>query len=351
VRSISELLKKGVRNADFPGAAYAIVLKDGKIDSDQVGYRQLLPEKIPVDGKEIYDAASLTKVVATTTMIMKLIESGRLAWDTKVGDIIPRFRHPLVTIQELLTHSSGLPADISGARNLKSREDVLERLFQYELSYPSGSKVIYSDLGFILLGLVIEKITGSSLAEYAHKAIFGPLGMKDTSYHPDPERTAPTEYRDDLAYRGWLRGLVHDEKAFAMGQEAGHAGMFTTTSDISRFILSILRNDGIILLPETVDLLFLPRIRYAPEEGVVLIRSLGWDKPVQGGSAGDMYDFADTIIHTGFTGCNLWIDRFHGIGFIMLSNAVHPRRELNNIIKYRNTISNLAITYKGGIGS
>lgn len=340
---ITNLLLEGVEKGDFPGASYAVIYKDGRIISDFLGYKQTLGEKIKNDGSEIYDCASLTKVVSTTTMIMKMMEEGLFDFETKISSLLPEFKHKEIRIKHLLTHSSGLPADIPKAKTLKNKEDVVERVYNFDLINPIGEKVVYSDIGYILLGFIIEKLSGKSLDEYSRDVIFSPLKMTDTSYHPKKERCAPTEYRDDDVYKGLLQGLVHDEKAFALSCEAGHAGMFSTVHDLSRFILSFLRNDEQVLKKDTVDLLFPVRIKDVNKNGYPLVRSYGWDKPTIGGTAGDGVSFDNTIVHTGFTGCNMWIEKEKGIGFVMLSNAVHPKRELNGIIKYRKRIGNLII--------
>jgi len=343
IKEISNLLKHGVNKHHFPGASYTIVYEDGTTYSDYVGYKQILPYKILNQGNEIYDCASLTKVVSTTTMIMKLIEEEKLELTTKVQSILTSFKHENITIYDLLTHSSGLPADISGARLLRNKDDVLNRIFEFDLIYKTGEKIIYSDIGFIILGLIIEKITSKDLNEYAEEVIFNPLNMKDTSYTPNKDRCAPTEHRVDDVFQGLLKGIVHDEKSFAMNGLSGHAGMFSTPKDLSKFILSILRNDELILKKDTVNSLFLDREKYVTENGNTIIRSLGWDKPTKGSTSGDNTSFENTILHTGFTGCNMWIDTEHGIGFVLLSNAVHPEREKNGIRKYRNTIGNIII--------
>ncbi len=341
---VSNLLKKGVELGDFPGASYAIVYKQGIIDTDFVGYRQLEPFKVLNNGNEIYDCASLTKVICTTTLIMKLMEEQKIRLDTLVSDILPGFKHKDIKIFHLLTHSSGLPADIPKAKTLKNRAMVLDKVFDFDLINPVGEKIIYSDIGFILLGLIIEEITGSTIDVFAHKVIFQPLNMVDSSYHPVKERCAPTEVRDDEVFKGLLQGMVHDEKAFALGGVAGHAGLFSTVKDLSKFILSILNNDGRVLKPETVEMLFPLQVNDISESGTRLVRALGWDKPTKGGTAGDLVRFEHTILHTGFTGCNIWIEREKGIGFVMLSNAVHPKRNRNGVIKYRNIIGNIILS-------
>lgn len=341
---VSNLLKKGVELGDFPGASYAIVYKQGIIDYDFVGYRQIEPFKVFNNGNEIYDCASLTKVICTTTLIMKLIEEQRIRLETLVSDILPGFKHKDIRVFHLLTHSSGLPADIPKAKTLKNRAMVLDKVFDFDLINPVGEKIIYSDIGFILLGLIIEELTGSTIDVFAHKVIFQPLNMVDSSYHPVKERCAPTEVRDDEVFKGLLQGMVHDEKAFALGGVAGHAGLFSTVKDLSKFILSILNNDGRVLKPETVEMLFALQANDISESGTRLVRALGWDKPTKGGTAGDLVSFEHTILHTGFTGCNIWIEREKGIGFVMLSNAVHPKRNRNGIIKYRNIIGNIILS-------
>lgn len=345
IKEINALLNEGCKNKHFPGASYCIVYASGKTLCHHIGYKRLFPMIEKNTGSEIYDVASLTKVISTTTMIMKLIEEQKLFLDSKISNILPRFKHQEITIYDLLTHSSGLPADISRASTLKNREEVLNRIFEMNLIYKKNEHIVYSDVGFILLGLVIEKITQMNLDEYAKKIIYDPLDMKDTSYHPDVNRAAPTEFRNDDIYQGYLTGSVHDEKAFAMGGLSGHAGLFSTTQDIAKLILAVLRNE-FVLNKETVDMLFPLREKKTHPDGHMLQRALGWDKPTLGGTAGDHVSYEDTIVHTGFTGCNMFIDRKHQVGFVMLSNAVHPKRNQNGIISYRNKIGNMIV--KGG---
>lgn len=345
MKEIDELLSEGVNKGDFPGASYAIIYQDGRVDSNYIGYKELVPEMTLLEGNEIYDCASLTKVVTTTTLVMKLIEKGQLTLDTKVSTILPWFIHKDIEVRHLLTHCSGLPADIIRAKDLRNKEDVFNKIKEAPLLYPTGSKVIYSDIGYILLGWMIESLENKGLDQVANLEIYQPLGMIDTSFHPDKGRSCPTEMRVDLVYEGILNGLVHDEKSFAMNGIAGHAGMFSTVNDLSKFIYSFLINDGKILNRETVKSLFPPRIIDLSEG--VKIRSYGWDKPTINSSAGTLVDFDNTILHTGFTGCNIWIDTLHGVGFVMLSNAVHPKRERNRIFPYRGKIADIILSSMG----
>lgn len=347
MKAIDDILLKAIEEGSLPGASYAIVNESGFIDSNTLGFFRLYPEKEKNRKDVIYDVASLTKVISTTTMIMKLIEENKLSLQTRVMDVLERFKHEEITVYHLLTHTSGLPADIRRAHTLKSRDEVLDKAYEAQLINAVGSSIVYSDIGFILLGQMIEKMTRKRLSDYAHEVIFKPLGMIDTSYHPDPNRCAPTELRSDLVYQGYLQGLVHDEKSFAMGGEAGHAGLFTTTHDVGLFMKAIL-NNTFVLKKETLDELFKVREIRTLDDGSKLARALGWDKPTGRSSAGAHVEFDQTIIHTGFTGCNMFIDRIHRIGFVMLSNDVHPTRETKGILKLRHEISNLVMLAQKG---
>ncbi|NLN50429.1 MAG: beta-lactamase family protein [Acholeplasmataceae bacterium] len=330
---IIELLKEGVSNKAFPGGQFCIVEKN-KIVCGHVGYKSYDP-LIECDGTEIYDVASLTKVISTTTLVFHLIEKGKLSLATKVSDILPDFKHQEITISDLLIHSSGIPADIKRAYTLKTKEDVLKAAYSAEIVYEKGSKVIYSDIGYILLGLIVEKLFGTPINQVADRVIFAKLGMNDTSYRPNKNRTAPTELREDEVYHGYLKGLVHDEKSFAMQGLSGHAGLFSTAKDIAKFIQSILKED-FVLSKTTLNELFISRIVAEGRYGLTN-RSYGWDKPVA--------DYDQIITHTGFTGCNMWIDRNLKFGYVLLTNAVHPKRELNKIFPYQVKIRELLTKY------
>ena len=344
ISKIKQYLQDGVSKNDFPGASFCIVTKD-EIICDYVGYLQTHPNRIENKIDTIYDCASLTKVVTTTTLIMHLIEHKILGLNTKISSILPRFRHDDITVYHMLTHTSGLPADIKNANTLRNEKQVLNIIYSMELINKVGDKIVYSDVGFILLGKVIEELTSMKLNEYAQKVIYEPLNMTNTSFTPIKEHCAPTEYRDDLIYTGFLQGKVHDEKSFALNGISGHAGMFSTSYDLALFIQSILK-ENFVLTKETTDSLFKVQKEGMSQNGNKLIRSLGWNKPTKGGTAGDNVSLDNTILHTGFTGCNMFIEREKGIGFVMLSNAVHPKRELNNIIYYRNKIGNIIIPKK-----
>ena len=352
VDGLNNLIKKALEEETFPGVNYCLIT-----DKDEIygcfGKKANYPEVEENDIETLYDMASCSKVISTATSIMMLLEQGKLRLYDSVKKYIPRFRYEKITIWDLLTHSSGLPADIIRASRLQSREEALDKIFDALLIYETNTKIVYSDLGFILLGLIVEKISGMGLDEFAEKNIFIPLEMTSTGYNPqDVQRCAPTEERKDAVYNGILRGKVHDEKAYILGGVAGHAGLFSCVKDISHFIKMIL-NDGVykgkqILSKATIDLLFTPQV--AMKNGVSLdddTRGLGWIVRGTVCSAGDLAS-PQTILHTGFTGTNIFIDRINRVGFSMLSNRVHPTRENVKIIPFRGMLGNYIIANFGG---
>ena len=336
--SVKKILESAIENELFPGVQYAII-KQQSIKTNAIGFKRLFPEKEKITGNEIYDVASLTKVIVTTTLIMQLIEKNIIELKTPLAHILKTFKHQHITIEDLLLHQSGLPADIPNASKLASKDEVIDYILDVDLNYETATHIVYSDIGFMLLGLAIEKLYDKPLSACAQTYIFEPLGMKNSSFHPPKSRCAPTEYRNDLVYQGFLQGDVHDEKAFAMQGESGHAGLFSTAYDIGLFIKAIL-NNTFVLKDKTIDMLFIAAAKKTNLNGVNLIRSLGWDKPQPGGSSGDYSDFKETILHTGFTGCNMWIDRRNKLGFVLLSNDVHPTRDQKGILPLRHMIAN-----------
>lgn len=337
--TIEAILNRGVAKSHFPGGQFCII-KNGQIDCGFVGYKSLIPTKIHNRGDEIYDVASLTKVLSTNTMIFKLIENGQLSLETKVQSILKRYTNPTTEIKDLLMHTSGLAADIRRANTLKSRDEVIEKVYQSSFIYEPGTHVVYSDVGFILLGLIIEELTQKSLDYFAQTIIFNPLLMHDTGYRPDKKRCAPTELREDTVFHGVLQGEVHDEKSFAMGGLAGHAGLFSTANDIAKFVLAMFENN-FVLKPETVKLLNRTQIESTDLQGNPKARAYGFEKPNKNHVLYPLQN--ELIMHTGFTGCNLMINLKRQEGFVLLSNAVHPKRENNDIFGYRDEIYRLFI--------
>ncbi len=275
----------------------------------------------------IYDAASLTKPVVTATLAAMLEEKKELDLDAPVARYLQRWTlwqnadwRPSVTVRHLLTHTSGLPAHKEFFRTVKARRGILALAMAEPLAYEPGTQSIYSDLGFILLGEILEQLTGKPLDQLARERIFAPLGMADTMFNPPKSlrpRIAPVE--DDAGFRQrLLRGEVHDENAWVMGGVAGHAGMFSTAPDLAVFCQMLL-NGGIyahrrLLRRETV-------VKFTLAQELSRgTRALGWNVPTPVSSSGHHFP-ARSIGHTGFVGGSIWIDLERELFVVFLTNA------------------------------
>lgn len=343
IEGLNNLIEAEINRGSFPGANY-VLLANGKSYFNSLGNKSLYPKVEENDIDTLYDMASVTKVVCTTTAIMLLLERGKLRLYDYVSYFLPEFKHKDITVWDLLTHSSGLPADVSKSL-YNTKEELLEHIFNVDLKYEKNTKIVYSDIGFILLGFIIEKITNQKLDEFVSENIFKPLEMKDSCYNPkDVNRCAPTEDRGKYIDRGY----VHDEKAHTLGGVAGHAGLFSTVKDINNFMEMIL-NDGVykgkkFLEKKTIDLLFTPQVE--EKKGVCMVgnrRGLGWIVKGEFPVCGDLAS-PNTIMHTGFTGTHVFIDRDNKVAFCMLTNRVHPTRENTAIIGFRGRVANYIFT-------
>ena len=342
---VDSLMRASIADGDFPGAAVAVGRAGVTTKMRGYGYYTYDMEK-PVTPHSVYDLASLTKVVATTTAAMLLYESGKLDLDSRVVKYLPSFDNhgkSEITIRQLLSHSSGLegyrPFHQEG---FESREEVIDAIMNAELEYEPGTQYQYSDLGIITLYLVIEAITGRDFATYAEENIFEPLHMYDTGFRKvgaTDTSVVPTE-RDDYFRNRLLQGEVHDETASLLGGTSGHAGLFSTADDLSKFAYMLL-NDGNIygrsfLSEETIELFTEP-----VEESST--RALGWDtrSPEGYSTAGDFFS-TESFGHTGFTGTSLWIDPEAQLFAILLTNRVYPTRQNGGIRKVRPQFANIA---------
>ena len=329
---IEECCSRGV----FPGANVAILLEDEEY-LFSVGKKSILPKEELNSIDTIYDIASLTKVLVTTTLIMKLIDMGKLKLDTLVKDIIPEFRNNNnINIFDLLTHTSGLPADIKLDLSV-DKETIRKKIYCCDSVYEKNTKVLYSDIGFILLGFIIEEIVRKPLDIIAKEFIFTPLNMNDTSYLPDSKlfnRCAPTE--NSPHFHKILRGEVHDRKAYLMGGVSGHAGVVSDIDDMSKFARMILNrgeyNKKRILSEKSVESLFKTQTPIGE-----INRGLGY-LTFDIRSPFSTMNSGESIFHTGFTGTSLLIDKGNKISIIVLSNRVHPTRENIKIIEERKKI-------------
>lgn len=346
INEFNKLMNEAVIEGVFPGANVVIV--SDKSYFMTYGNKANFPIEEKNDIDTLYDMASCSKVISTTTSILILLEKGKIKLYDNVSSYLPEFKYDNITIFDLLTHTSGLPADVSKAYMIKSREELMEKIFNLELKYQKGTNIVYSDIGFILLGLIVEKVSGITLDIFASENIFKPLEMNNTCYNPkDTLKCAPTEKRCDDVLKAMIRGKAHDEKAYIMGGVAGHAGLFSCVKDLEKFIKMIL-NNGVyngrrILSATTIDLLFTPKVRKT--NGVSLDydqRGLGWIVKGDYPSSGDLAS-KETIYHTGFTGTNIVIDRINKVGFAILSNRVHPTRNNTKIIPWRGKIGNFII--------
>jgi beta-glucosidase-like glycosyl hydrolase/CubicO group peptidase (beta-lactamase class C family) len=354
---VDRLIEEAVASRAFPGAVIAIG-KDGALAElrafGRLSYDSGAPE---VATDTIYDLASLTKVVVTTTVAMILVDEGKLDLSKRVSDFLPRFRggaKDRVTVAQLLTHSSGMDWWAPLYKELKGPEAYLDRILSLDLAYEPGTKSVYSDLGVVLLGEILQRVAGRPLEDVAREKIFGPLGMRDTAFRPPAAlrpRIAPTE---NDPWRGRvLRGEVHDENAYAMGGIAPHAGLFGTASDLARFAQMLL-NGGVfehhrIVSRETVE-------RFTRRAAVPSsTRAIGWDtaadetgvrSSIPGApgysSAGSLFS-SRAFGHTGFTGTSMWMDPERRLFVVLLTNRVHPTRENNAIRLARSSVADAVV--------
>lgn len=340
-----------LKRNDCPGAVVVVVHGDDVVFRKAYGLRSVQPDKQPMTPDTIFDLASLTKPVATATCIMLLAERGRLAFSDPVAKHWPEFAangKEGVTIEHCLLHVSGLTADNAIADYADGPEKSLARIASLKLEAPAGTRFRYSDVGFIVLGVLVEKLSGQPLDRFAKANIFDPLKMNDTGFKPMEAvwpRVAPTGKRGGQV----IRGTVHDPRAFALGGIAGHAGLFSTADDLARYCRMLLRMgelDGTrILKPETMTLMTEAREVPAPKDAknpARLFRSRGWDVDTGfSGQRGDGFTRGEGYGHTGFTGTSIWVDPKSRTAVIILTNRVHPddkgnaaqlRREIGTIV-------------------
>lgn len=327
---VDRLLDSYRERGAFPGGVLAVGNSNGLLHLHPFGRLAYDPDAPPVKAGTLYDLASLTKVVATTTMAMILVDERRLKLDRPVHDFLPAFQGPdkdAVTVRHLLTHSSGLPATAPLFQEIRGKAAYVERIAAMDLTYPPGSKSVYSDLGIILLGEILEKTAGQPLDVFVRERVFLPLEMKHTGFRPPRplwSRIAPTE---NDPWRGrMVQGEVHDENAFAMGGVAPHAGLFSTAGDLALFARMLLNGGGRIVSRQSLEM-------FTKKAGVPdSDRAIGWDtKSAEGSSAGTLFS-ANSFGHTGFTGTSIWIDPERRIFVVLLTNRVYPTRE-NNLIR------------------
>jgi beta-glucosidase-like glycosyl hydrolase/CubicO group peptidase (beta-lactamase class C family) len=343
--AVDESMEKFIAGRVFPGAVVAVGRASKLVHLKAYGQLSYGLGAPPVRVDTLYDLASLTKVLATTAVAMILVDKGELDLDRPVSAYLPLFRGGArdgVTVRQLLSHSSGLDWWAPLYETLRGSRAYVEAIERMELVYKPGSRSLYSDLGVILLGEILERVTGETLDRFVQRKVFDPVGMSETGYLPEKQlwpRIAPTE---EDAWRGrLLRGEVHDENAYAMGGVAPHAGLFGTAVDVARFAQMML-NGGVydhkrIVRQATVQ----EFTRLAGVPGST--RALGWDTPsARSSSAGELFS-RSSYGHTGFTGTSLWIDPERELFLVILTNRVHPTRASHGIADARAAIANAVV--------
>ena len=323
--AIDGLVEEMLAAEKMPGCVVCIGRRDGIAMLKAYGRRAVRPANEPMTADTVFDLASITKPVATATAIMRLVEDGKLRLSDPIATHIPEFAangKEKLTVHDLLTHQSGLIADNAIEDYADGPAKAVERIWNLSPLHPAGTKFIYSDVNFIVLGQLVERLSGESVAAFAKRNTFEPLGMAETGYQPaEPlrARAAPTEERDGH----WMRGDVHDPRCWKLGGVAGHAGLFGTATDLARYATMMLNGgtlDGVrVLAPETIAVM--TRGWPIPGGGC---RGLGWDKrsPLSS-NRGDLLT-ESAFGHGGFTGTALWIDPALDLYVIFLSNRVHP---------------------------
>lgn len=340
---LDKIIEEAIARHETPGAVVLVARRGRVVWRKAYGERAVAPSHETMTPDTIFDLASLTKVVATATSIMILVERGRLRLSDALADYIPELKgegRERITLEMLLTHRSGYAADFDLTDQWKGYDEAMQRLFREPLRNAPGTRFVYSDIGYIALGEVVHRVSGLTLDEFARKNIFEPLKMRDTSFRPRAEllpRVAPTETlrgalnrldatTNDAAEQAdkLLRGEVHDPTAFRMGGVAGHAGLFSTMDDLAVFCQMILNGGEYggarILSPMGVAAMTRPRA--VTDEGEA--RALGWDMTSSfAANRGDIFP-PGSFGHTGFTGTSMWIDPSSETFVVFLCNRLHP---------------------------
>jgi len=334
---LDALLKDAVEKGNAPGAVLLVGHNGAVVYRKAYGNRALEPAKEAMTPDTVFDTASLTKVLATTTSVMRMVQLGQVKLNDPVAKYIPEFGQNGkndVTVRQLMTHYSGLRADLDLKPYWRGPEEAYARANAEKLVNPPGAVFLYSDVNFIVLGELVQRVSGMPLNQYAQTYVFGPLGMTMTTYNP-PEtwipRIAPTEH--DERTGAMLRGVVHDPTARAMGGVAGHAGVFSTADDLAKFAQAMLNGGAPVLSPWIVEKMTTPQ----QPPNLTSVRGLGWDidSPFSS-NRGDLLPVG-SFGHTGFTGTSLWIDPTTNTYVILLTNAVHVK--YGNVIALRTEVA------------
>ncbi|MCH8942345.1 MAG: serine hydrolase [Bacteroidetes bacterium] len=333
---VDSLVNQAIKDSVFPGAVLIISKEGETIYENAYGNFTYNKHSPKVTLNTIYDLASLTKIVATTTAAMICIDENLFHLNDKVTKYIPEFDNngkEKITIKQLLLHKSGLPAYKRFYKFCSNADEVIKNIYETKLVYKTGTKTVYSDLSMIVLQKVIEKVTGRTLDNFSKEKIFNPLKMKHSMFNPNDSikyKIAPTELDNYWRYRQ-LQGEVHDETASQLGGVSGNAGLFSTAEDLSRFLKMILQkgvfNKKRIIKSKTV--------KHFTTKQQNSERALGWDiKSPKKSSAGNFFS-SNSFGHTGYTGTSFWADLKNNLFVIFLTNRVYPSRNNRKIVKFR----------------
>jgi beta-glucosidase-like glycosyl hydrolase/CubicO group peptidase (beta-lactamase class C family) len=346
LRRIDGIVQAGIRDSAFSAAQVAVV-KDGLVVWDRAyGTYTYEAASREITTSSIFDLASVTKVIGTTTAIMKLYDTGKISLDDSVKEYLPQFADgpkTAITNRHLLLHRGGFPPFRKFWEFCPTPEAMLDSVFATPLVAHPGDTTIYSDLGFITLGKVVETVAGMPLSAYLQREFFGPLGMSNTMYTPPADiraRAVPTEY-DSVWRKRLIQGTVHDENADFLGGVSGHAGIFSTAGDLTVFAQMLLSGgvyDGVRYLRDSTIATFVGQRTEGQE------RFLGWDmRSLKGSSAGTLFSPA-SFGHTGFTGTSIWIDPERKLAVVFLTNRVHPTRANSKLFRIRPALHDCVVS-------
>ncbi|MGE5204102.1 MAG: serine hydrolase, partial [Chlamydiota bacterium] len=319
---VDAIVRDAVAQHQVPGAVVLIGHHGHVIYRKAFGWRSLDPRRERMTANTIFDLASLTKVIATTPCIMQLVEEGKIRLNDPLVRYMPEFGvngKQDITVRQLMVHYSGLAPDLDLTQPWQGKETAYQMAFQEKPENPPGARFVYSDINYIMLGALVERVSGQSLNGYAEEHIFKPLKMTHTQFLPPRSwipRIAPTQYDE---HNVMLRGVVHDPTARRMGGVAGHAGLFSTADDLSKFCQALL--DGKLLSPLTIEKMTTPQ----QPPNATDVRGLGWDIDTPFSSNRGELLPVGSYGHTGFTGTSVWIDPTTQTYIIILANGVHPR--------------------------
>ncbi|TVR14982.1 MAG: hypothetical protein EA391_11765 [Balneolaceae bacterium] len=335
---IDMIMQRAINDSVFPGGVVGVMKNGALVWQRGYGYHDYTKTR-RVLSTDVFDLASITKIMSTTTAIMKLADDGLLSIDDPVANYIEEFDTDdkrEITIRHFLLHTSGLPAFQIYVDVLRTRAEILNAVRNEPLEHRPGERYVYSDLGYILLGEIVEVVSGKRIDQFVRDEIFEPMGLHSTWYNPEKagprvsNRIPPTEI-DTVYNRGTVQRRVHDERAYFMDGIAGHAGLFSSVQDISKFAFMLL-NDGIyggeqFLSAETIAY-------FTGHRSPINHRGLGFDRKSDGFSSAGVLTGKNTFGHLGFTGTSLWIDPDEDIAIILLTNRTFPNRSYGSNIRF-----------------